>query len=104
MKKTALILVVVAVLVAVVYYVDKKTRLQPAAANMTRPDPAATDAAGKPAPDFAVKDLDGKDITLADYKGKVVLVNFSATWCHPCRVEIAGLIDLQNNYVPAGFI
>jgi|SRR5689334_2705106 len=103
MKKTALILVVVAVLVAVVYYVDKKTRLQPAAANMTSPDSAATDAAGKPAPDFAVKDLDGKDITLADYKGKVVLVNFWATWCDPCRVEIPGLIDMQNKYGSKGF-
>jgi len=103
MKKTALILVVVAVLVAVVYYVDEKTRLQPAAANMTSPDSAATDAAGKPAPDFAVKDLDGKDITLADYKGKVVLVNFWATWCDPCRVEIPGLIDMQNKYGSKGF-
>jgi thiol-disulfide isomerase/thioredoxin len=51
-----------------------------------------------PAPDFQVRDLDGKDLNLAAYKGKVILVNFWATWCGPCRAEIPGLIDLQNKY------
>jgi thiol-disulfide isomerase/thioredoxin len=51
-----------------------------------------------PAPDFQVKDLDGKDLSLAAYKGKVILLNFWATWCGPCRAEIPGLIDLQNKY------
>lgn len=51
-----------------------------------------------PAPDFKAKDLDGKEITLAAYKGKVILLNFWASWCGPCRAEIPGLIDLQNKY------
>jgi thiol-disulfide isomerase/thioredoxin len=51
-----------------------------------------------PAPDFQLKDLDGKDLNLAVYKGKVILLNFWATWCGPCRAEIPGLIDLQNKY------
>jgi thiol-disulfide isomerase/thioredoxin len=51
-----------------------------------------------PAPDFKAKDLDGKEISLAPSKGKVILLNFWASWCGPCRAEIPGLIDLQNKY------
>jgi len=51
-----------------------------------------------PAPDIQVKDLDGKDVSLSASKGKVVLLNFWATWCGPCRAEIPGLIELQNKY------
>src|SRR5208283_1355214 len=51
-----------------------------------------------PAPDFQLKDLAGKDLSLASAKGKVVLLNFWATWCGPCRAEIPSLIELQNRY------
>jgi thiol-disulfide isomerase/thioredoxin len=51
-----------------------------------------------PAPDFKVKDLDGKVLSLEGYKGKVILLNFWATWCGPCRAEIPSLIELQNKY------
>jgi len=50
------------------------------------------------APDLKVKDLDGKELTLQSYKGKVVLLNFWATWCGPCRAEIPGLIRIQDAY------
>ncbi len=51
-----------------------------------------------PAPDFQLKDVTGKDLSLASAKGKVILLNFWATWCGPCRAEIPSLIALQNHY------
>lgn len=51
-----------------------------------------------PAPEFKLAGLDGKTVSVADFKGKVVLVNFWATWCGPCRAEIPDLVELQNKY------
>jgi len=51
-----------------------------------------------PAPDFKLTGLDGKPVTLADSHGKVILLNFWASWCGPCRAEIPDLIELQNKY------
>ena len=51
-----------------------------------------------PAPEFAMKDVGGKPLALAELRGKVVLLNFWATWCGPCREEIPSLIALQKRY------
>ncbi|HLH39183.1 MAG TPA: TlpA disulfide reductase family protein [Bryobacteraceae bacterium] len=52
----------------------------------------------KMAPDFALKDAAGKTVRLSDYRGDVVLLNFWATWCGPCQIEIPWFIDFQKNY------
>lgn len=50
-----------------------------------------------PAPDFTVKDLQSRTVSLSDYKGKVLVLNFWATWCPPCRTEIPDLIQTYNS-------
>jgi len=52
----------------------------------------------KKAPDFVLSNTDGKQIKLSDFKGKVVILNFWATWCPPCREEIPSFVELQKEY------
>src|SRR5512140_460166 len=52
---------------------------------------------------FTLKDMNGKDVRMADLKGRVVLINFWATWCGPCRMETPWLVELQEKYRSQGF-
>jgi thiol-disulfide isomerase/thioredoxin len=98
MKKTVSIaLAAIAVIVTAAHYADKATRLRGKGVK------ADSSRAGVPAPDFTLKDPGGKDVSLAQYRGKVVLVDFWATWCDPCRVEIPWLIAMQQKYSAKGF-
>jgi peroxiredoxin len=54
------------------------------------------------APDFTLQSLDGKTVRLSDFRGKPVVLNFWATWCGPCKIEMPWFVDLQKQYGPAG--
>ncbi len=67
---------------------------------------AETAAAGEtmPLPDFNLKDENGTEFTKADIEGRVVLLNFWATWCGPCKIEMPWFIDFQRKYKDRGFL
>jgi len=64
---------------------------------------AASDLAGQPAPDFALKSSTGENLRLSEYRGDVVMINFWATWCGPCRQEMPLLDQLYSRYQRVGF-
>jgi thiol-disulfide isomerase/thioredoxin len=80
-----------------------------ATATTASPDENSPAAQGLPdfrekdAPSFTLKSVDGKTVSLADYKGKAVLLNFWATWCGPCKLEMPWLIEMQKKYASQGF-
>ena len=62
------------------------------------PDPQMADL------DFIMQDMHGQEVSLNDYRGKVILLDFWATWCAPCRIEIPGFIELFDKYEDDGFV
>ena len=74
---------------------------KPAPASQATLDPVGS--VGRAAPDFQLPTLDGKQIKLSDYRGKAVLLNFWATWCGPCKIEMPWFVELQKQYRDRGF-
>jgi thiol-disulfide isomerase/thioredoxin len=68
------------------------------------PDELKPKLQGKQAPAFTLTTLDGKKVSLSDYKGKPVFVNFWATWCEPCKLEMPWLEEFSKKYAAQGLI
>jgi len=64
--------------------------------------PASANLKGQAAPNFTLQSLDGKQVSLSDFRGKVVLLNFWATWCQPCKIEMPWFVELQKQYGAQG--
>jgi thiol-disulfide isomerase/thioredoxin len=95
MNRNPLALIVVALVVTLGIYVGyHKARANRASA------PHLTQSS--PAPDFSLQSLDGKTTRLSDFRGKAVLLNFWATWCGPCKIEMPWFVDLQKEYGAQG--
>ena len=60
------------------------------------------DVEDKVAPDFTLQSIDGKTVRLSDFRGKAVLLNFWATYCAPCKIEMPWFVELQKQYAPVG--
>ena len=62
------------------------------------------DVRNVPAPNFELPTLDGRRVKLSDYRGQAVLLNFWATWCQPCKIEMPWFVDLQKEYGKDGLV
>jgi cytochrome c biogenesis protein CcmG/thiol:disulfide interchange protein DsbE len=104
-RRDAIVLIVVVIAVAImissaVFWSRKKGALPAPPANTVAS--LQGNVQGVAAPDFTLKTLDGKDVRLSDFKGKAVLLNFWATYCQPCKIEMPWFAELNKQYAPQG--
>jgi peroxiredoxin len=98
-KRDPVILIVVAVVISLMLVFG----IQKARHNKSSSSIGGTSKLqGQLAPDFSLAALDGKTVKLSDFRGKAVLLNFWATWCEPCKIEMPWFVDLQRKYGPQG--
>ena len=98
MKRNPLILFFIAAIVAAMLFAGIR-----AARNNRANGHAKRQLMGNLAPDFELPALDGKNLKLSDLRGKAVLLNFWATYCGPCKIEMPWFVELQKEYGPQGF-
>ena len=103
MKRNLIVLAVVAITVSAMIYAGAYKSRSMQTAGLEQQQQLSGPAIGKPAPDFELETLDGKKFKLSDLRGKAVLLNFWATWCGPCKIEMPWLVEFQKHYQSQGF-
>jgi thiol-disulfide isomerase/thioredoxin len=101
MKRNALLLVGITLAVALLIYAAARMSRLPADADSMFAAKTAV-VKGSVAPDFELTTLDGKTLKLSDYRGRAVLLNFWATWCGPCKIEMPWFVELNQKYASQG--
>jgi peroxiredoxin len=91
-KRDPFVIVVVAVVIALMLVVGLRM------ARRTQQHSSISQMKGDIAPDFTLQSLDGQTVHLSDFRGKAVLLNFWATWCAPCKIEMPWFVELQKQY------
>lgn len=97
MNRLVVLIVVIAVVGGLVYLVSTSGTRPPS-------EPVKSVVVGNPAPDFQLEDTEGNQVSLADLRGKVVMVNFWATWCPPCKEEMPSMEKLHEAMAGDDFV
>jgi len=90
--------------VGAMLYAGRAVSGQPGALGPAATERISGDPRGVAAPDFALAALDGRTVRLSDFRGKGVVLNFWATWCGPCKIEMPWLTELQQQYAAQGLV
>ncbi len=101
MNKKILNLIIILILLFIFFLFSSKTKIKKSSESV-RNEPTKTEPVSTIAYDFELSDINGKKIKLSDFKDKVVILNFWATWCPPCRAEIPSFVELYKKYKNEG--
>lgn len=103
MKRNAIVLAIVILAVTFMLYMGRRMAGPPRPGGV-KGNALVGEVRGQQAPDFELHSIDGRTIRLSDYRGKAVLLNFWATYCGPCKIEMPWFEELQKQYASQGLV
>jgi peroxiredoxin len=103
-KRNAIVLAIVILAVTFMLYMGRRMAGPPRPGGVVKGSALIGEVRGQQAPDFELHSIDGRTIRLSDYRGKAVLLNFWATYCGPCKIEMPWFEELNKQYEPQGLV